>query len=132
MALSPAQRARIRRIRAELGSLGATLPGTLSRRETRCGRANCRCQADPPRLHGPYWWWTRSVGGRTVTRMVPDELYAIYHRFFEDQRRARELLAELDAIGLAALEADPRYGQRRGRGPSSPRRAVDKARSRQR
>jgi hypothetical protein len=24
-------------------------------------------------LHGPYWQWTRQVGGKTITRLVSDE-----------------------------------------------------------
>jgi hypothetical protein len=36
------------------------------------------------------------VGGKTVTRMLSDELYEDYRAFFEDQHRARELLGELD------------------------------------
>ena len=39
-----------------------------------------------------------------------------------------EVLAELDALGLDALEADPAYGQHRRRGPSSPK-TVNKPRS---
>jgi hypothetical protein len=70
------------------------------------------------------------VSGKTVTRMLSDELYADYQSLFDDQRRARALLAELDALGLAALEADPRYGKRRPRGPTAPTKAVDKPRSR--
>ena len=55
---TPAQRAQARRIAAELAALGFALPGPLADRMTRCGRANCRCHADPPRLHGPYHQWT--------------------------------------------------------------------------
>lgn len=129
MALTKTERARVRRIAAELATIGTTLPGTVVRRQTRCGRANCRCHAEPPQLHGPYWWWTRSVAGKTVTRMLSDDLYEDYRRCFEDQRRARALLAELDTLGLAALEGDPRYGQRRGRGPTAPAIAVETPRS---
>jgi len=128
MGLTPTQRRTARRLAAELATIGPVLPGTVLRRETRCGRANCRCHADPPQLHGPYWWWTRSVGGKTVTRMLSDEIYEDYRVYFEDQRRARALLTALEGLGLTALEADPRYGQRRGRGPTTPARSVDKAR----
>jgi hypothetical protein len=128
MGLTPSQRKSARRIAGELATIGPVLPGTVLRRETRCGRANCRCHADPPQLHGPYWWWTRSVGGKTVTRMLSDELYEDYRAYFEDQRRARALLAELEVVALAALEADPRYGKHRGRGPTTPARNVDKPR----
>jgi hypothetical protein len=129
MGLTPRQRTRARSIASELATIGPVLPGTVLRRETRCGRANCRCHAEPPQLHGPYWWWTRSVGGKTVTRMLSDEIYEDYRAYFEDQRRARELLGELESLALSALEADPRYGQRRGRGPTAPARVVDKPRS---
>jgi hypothetical protein len=132
MGLTRTQRTRVRRITAELAGIGPTLPGTIARRETRCGKPGCRCQANPPQLHGPYWWWTRSVNAKTVTRMLPDELYERYKSYFDDQRRARALLAELDALGLAALEADPDYGQRRTRGPTAPATPVDKPRSRRR
>jgi len=30
------------------------LPGSLVERTVRCGKANCRCHAEPPELHGPY------------------------------------------------------------------------------
>jgi hypothetical protein len=55
---TPAQQARAARIAAEPAALGYALPGTLADRMTRCGRANRRCHADPPRLHGPYHQWT--------------------------------------------------------------------------
>jgi hypothetical protein len=129
MGLTRTQRTKVHRITTELASIGPTLPGTITRRETRCGKPGCRCQADPAQLHGPYWWWTRSLEGKTVTRMLPDELYERYRPYFEHQHRARQLLAELDAIGLAALDADPDYGKRRPRGPTSPARAVDSPRS---
>jgi hypothetical protein len=60
--------------------------------------------------------------------MLSDELYEDYRAYFEDQRRARALLAELEVVALAALEADPRYGKHRGRGPTTPARNVDKPR----
>jgi len=132
MAMTPQQRSALRRITAELATLGTTLPGTVARRSTRCGRPNCRCHADPPQLHGPYWWWTRSVNGKTVTRMLSDELYETHHTMFDSHSRARELLAQLDELGLAVLEADARYGQRRGRGPTKPPQPVDKPRSKRR
>src|SRR5260370_27431518 len=120
MPLTPTPRAKARRLAAELGKIGLTLPGTILRRETRCGRANCRCHADPPQLHGPYWWWTRIVDGKTVTRMLTDELYEDYRALFDDQRRARALLSELDTHGLAAREIHPRYAQRPARSPPPP------------
>jgi hypothetical protein len=47
---------RLERIRSELAALvmKGSLPGSLVVRSLRCGRQNCACHAEPPRLHGPY------------------------------------------------------------------------------
>jgi hypothetical protein len=108
---TPAQRAQVRRIARELAALGFSLPGTLADRMTRCGRANCRCHADPPRLHGPYHQWTRKKNGRTATRILTDEQLADYQPWFDNHRRLRELIAELEELSLAIAEADPRWNR---------------------
>src|SRR5260370_7185539 len=95
-------------IAAELASLGLALPGTLIERHVRCGRANCRCHADPPVLHGPYWQWTRKTGGKTVTRLVPDEQLDDYRQWLDNHRRLPALIAQLEALTLAIAAADPR------------------------
>ena len=63
--------------------------------------------ADPPEPHGPYYQWTRKVAAKTVGRWLSPEQAADYERFVENHRRLKELLGRLEAIGLAALEADP-------------------------
>ena len=57
----------------ELAALDFCLPGSLSTRQMRCGKPGCRCKADPPQLHGPYTYWTRTVGGRTVAQLLSTE-----------------------------------------------------------
>jgi len=105
------QQARAARIAAELASLGLALPGTLIERHVRCGKPGCRCHADPPVLHGPYWQWTRKVAGKTITRLVPDEQVADYRQWIDNDRRLRDLVAELEALTLAIADARP--GSRR-------------------
>ena len=104
-----------RRILAELAKLGPALPGTLTLRYTRCGREGCRCSAEPPRPHGPYWSWTRKVANKTVTRYLSDEEYARYGPWFDNARRARELLAELETLTLSAVGERPASSTRRPR-----------------
>lgn len=104
--MAPRQPAGSRRIASALANLGPVLPGTVSRRYTRCGKQGCRCTADPPRPHGPYWSWTRKVANKTVTHYLSDEQYERYRPWFDNARRARELLAELEAASLAVVEAD--------------------------
>lgn len=97
-----------------MAKVGFVLPGTLSRRQTRCGRAGCHCHAEPPQLHGPYWWWTRKVRAKTVTRLLTDEQAADYQPWFDNARRLRSLIAELEALSLGIVEADPRSARRPG------------------
>jgi hypothetical protein len=107
-------------IAAELAAIartGMVLPGTITQRRTRCGHPGCGCRADPPRLHGPYWLWTRKVAAKTVCRWLSADQQHDYQAWIDNDRRLRELLARLEALGAAALEADPR-GQRRPRAKS--------------
>ena len=53
--VAPSHQAEAEQIAAELAAIartGMVLPGSITQRRTRCGRRNCACHADPPRLHG--------------------------------------------------------------------------------
>jgi hypothetical protein len=106
------QQARAAAIAAELASLGLALPGTLIERHTRCGKPRCRCHADPPVLHGPYWQWTRKLNGKTITRLVPGDQLDDYRQWLDNHSRLRALVAELEALTLDIADAGAR-GQRR-------------------
>jgi len=112
---SRAQRARARRIAAEitarLADVTFALPGTLADRMTRCGHPGCRCHGDPPRLHGPYHQWTRKKNGKTATRILTDDQLADYQPWFDNHRRLRELVTELEELSLTIAEADPRWNR---------------------
>ena len=97
-----------RAVAAELAAAAWRLPGTLMQRSVRCGYAGCRCHADPPELHGPYWQWTRKRAGRTVSRLVPDDQVDDYQQWIDNHRRLRELVAELEDLTLTV--ADERSG----------------------
>ena len=114
MALPPEIRREARRLHQAVAAIDYVLPGTLSHRRVRCGRTGCRCHADPPELHGPYWWWTRKVDKKTVTRLLTDEQATDYEEWFQNARRLRALITELEALGLRAVEADPRSVRRPG------------------
>jgi hypothetical protein len=115
MGLSADQRAEASQIAKELASIARTgrlLPGSITSRATHCGRPGCKCMADPPRPHGPYWQWTRKVAAKTVGRWLSPEQAADYQDWIDNDRRARRLLARLEAIGIAVLEAEVPAGRR--------------------
>ena len=108
-------------IAAELAAIAATgmvLPGSITQRRTRCGRPSCGCHADPPRLHGPYHQWTRKKNGKTATRILTDDQLADYGPWFDNHRRLRQLVAELEELSLDIAENDPRWDRQ-------PRRRTD-------
>ena len=104
---SPAQRAALDKITAEIAAAAApALPGTLAVRACACGKPACRCHADPPRLHGPYAEWTRKIGGKTVTRRLTDAELAEYQPLFDNAKKLRALLAQLQNLTLEIIKAD--------------------------
>lgn len=112
MDIDPELRAEAERVTAALAAVGFVLPGSVLHRLARCGKAGCRCQGDPPVLHGPFWSWTRKVAGKTVTRRLTDAQIADYQPWFDNSRRLRGLVTELEGLSLRALDADPRWGRK--------------------
>src|SRR5580704_14477388 len=90
-------------IQAALSQIGFCLPGTITIRHARCGKPRCACAADPPALHGPYIQWTRTVNGKTITRLLTPAQHKAYAPWFANARRLRALTAELEALSLAEM-----------------------------
>jgi hypothetical protein len=86
----------------ELAGIGYIAQGSLAPRFTRCGKPTCACGASPPKLHGPYWHWSTKVNGKTVNRRLSDREAELYNGWIENDRRARELLAEMRAVAAQA------------------------------
>lgn len=67
-----------------------------------CGKPGCRCQADPPHLHGPYWQWSRVVAGKTITRRLNEEQAGLYQEWIANRRRITMTLAKMDKVSQQA------------------------------
>jgi hypothetical protein len=105
MEISPQQRAARDRIAAELAATGFALPGTLTVRAFECGKPRCRCHASRAAAHGPYAEWTRKIGGKTVTRRLTAQQLAAWQPLFDNAKKLRALLAELQELTLGIVEA---------------------------
>jgi hypothetical protein len=103
-AASASTQHRQRQITDEIAALGPCLPGSLVERTTRCGSPRCRCHTDPSHLHGPYLSWIRKVGAKTVTRTLSPEQAGRYRPLFDNTKRLRKLISELEAISAQAVE----------------------------
>ena len=95
---------RQRQIAGEIAALGLCLPGSLVERTTRCGSPRCRRYTDPGHLHGPYPSWIRKVGARTITRTLSPEQAERYRPLFDNTKRLRELISELETLSAQAVE----------------------------
>jgi hypothetical protein len=95
---------RHRALLSELADLGLVLRGSIARRLTHCGTPGCGCKASPPRLHGPYYLWTRKVAGKTVTVQLPPEQAELCLNWSRNMRKLDQIVRQLQAIGLEASE----------------------------
>ncbi|MGH2765513.1 MAG: DUF6788 family protein [Actinomycetota bacterium] len=99
-----------RRIVDQLGQDRWALPGSFVTRMMRCGKANCRCKHDPPQLHGPYLQWTRTVEGKTVTKLLTRQQAERYQAWIDSARQLRQLLTELENLSVLAVQHAEDWG----------------------
>ena len=99
----------------QIATIGEMSSGSLSRRRIRCGNPKCRCKREGAPGHGPYWYLTRKVKGRTVTRAVPAREVEAVQRRIAERKRLRALTADL-------VEVSDRLSRARPAGGTAPRR----------
>ncbi len=93
-----------------LAEPGGVLPGGIVERMMKCGKANCRCKADPPQLHGPYLQWGYSKGRKRFTRWLTPEQANRYRPEIERGRRLMELMVKLDEVEIRRVERAEGWG----------------------
>jgi hypothetical protein len=90
-------------VRDRLSAVGCFCRGTVLRRFMPCGKPGCRCQAKPPRLHGPYYQWTRKAGGKTVTKRISAAQAKLLRRWIANGRRFDALVSSFERSSLQAI-----------------------------
>jgi len=95
---TPQEQARKAALITELDRGGWFLRGSLLQVANRCGKPNCRCKADPPQLHGPYWQWTRKVQGKTVSVRLTDAQAELVRAWISNSKAFDQRLAELEHL----------------------------------
>ena len=64
--------------------------GSLTERTVKCSRPGCPCRERPDARHGPYFSLTRSVAGKTQTRLIPAAEVETVRRQIETGRQFRD------------------------------------------
>jgi len=96
--------------KAKIQALGYVLPGTVQKRQYRCGKPNCRCVTEGI-LHGPYYQWTRKVSGKTVNINLDTESTKKVKEWIQNNRNLRKLCRRLEKASLAVLQTTTNMGK---------------------
>ena len=88
----------------ELANVGYITSGSVALRFNRCGKSNCACRVDPAKRHGPYWLWTATVDGKTVSRWLNEHEAGHYQEWTANDRHVRELLIQMRIVAAKATQ----------------------------
>lgn len=91
-------------LKRSIDEVGYIRNGSLVRRFMPCGKPGCRCQEDPPRLHGPYYQWTRKVRGKTVTVRLTKEKAEMLKKWIENGRHLDRIISQMHRVSLRVTE----------------------------
>ena len=90
----------IQKVKQQIAELGDLRPGALSQQYNVCGNPSCRCKADPPIKHGPYYQISFTLKGRSTSQFVRQEDVALVRRQLANYHRLRELIDEWIALAF--------------------------------
>jgi hypothetical protein len=93
-----------RQLAERIADIGYIAAGSITHRYTRCGTPTCRCHADPPQPHGPYWQWTAKIDGKTVTRRLNQTQARRYQQWIDNDRKLRALIEGMRDLSAKATE----------------------------
>jgi hypothetical protein len=96
---------RLAALKARILRFDYVCSGNLRRRYAVCGSKNCRCKAQPPARHGPYYYWSRLLGGKVVQRVLSREDAEIVARGIENYRQTKTLLRRWEEETVRVLKA---------------------------
>lgn len=93
------------RLRHQLTQTQDMRQGTLSERFRRCGKPNCHCAQEGARGHGPSFSLTRSIEGKTLTRIIPATQVPLAREQLVEFQKFRELSRQLLEVSEKLCEA---------------------------
>jgi hypothetical protein len=91
---------KIEKIKHEIIALGPLRPGTLSQQFNVCGKSDCRCKANPPQKHGPYYQLSFTWQGRSSTHFVRREHLHAVEEQLRNYKKLRELVEAWATLGM--------------------------------
>ncbi len=96
--------ARYAQLASQLADVGFIAAGSVTHRYTRCATPGCRCNAEPPQPHGPYYQWTAKVNGKTVTRRLSQNEARLYQEWIANDRQLRAVITKMRQVAANATD----------------------------
>lgn len=125
-------------LKESLAQVGDLRPGSLVGRYRKCGKPTCHCADKHSRGHGPCWSLTHPIGGKTITRIIPNgPLVERTQQQIAECRRFKSLVAEFVAVNEELCDAqlvDAKVAtspaeEKKGSAPRSRQRSSKKSKS---
>jgi len=98
----------IEKLKRDLAALGDLRPGSLSTQYNVCGSPGCKCKAEPPIKHGPYYQVSYTRKGKSSTKFVKKEVLPEVRKQLKNYERMKlliekwiDLAMELSILRLA-------------------------------
>lgn len=92
------------RLKTELETLGFVCVGSVQSRRLPCGNPNCKCHQDREHHHGPYHYWTRKIGGKTVSVVLTDEQLPLYREWLENNRALDRIVRQMREVSAQVVK----------------------------
>ncbi len=89
-----------KKIKDEIFSISYLKKGSIAKCYQTCGTTGCRCHKDKKYRHGPYWWWSTKVDGKTRSMLVPEgmldevRIYIENYKFLKSKVKLLEEISE--------------------------------------
>ena len=122
--------ARIETLKRAIVRLGDLRPGKLSQQYNVCGKADCRCKAEPPQKHGPYYQLSFTRNGKSSTQFVRKEDLAVVRQQLRNYQRLRELIDRWITLGMELSRLKLQSPSERSQTVSPKRQAAHRVRKR--
>ncbi len=74
---------------------GPILYGCVSTLKSSCGKPNCACKANPPKLHGPYYQWSGVIKGRITSRKISKDVAEECQRKINNYKKLQKKIKDL-------------------------------------
>lgn len=78
-----------------IAALSDFRPGSLVERFRRCGKSYCHCARPGEKGHGPSYSLTRSVKGKTVTKIIPKDQVETTREQIQEFHRFQQSMSKL-------------------------------------